>query len=156
MALKSTQNKEKIDTVWLWQSSNPKAYWTWRQDTNIKKWPPVSCSHIQRKQGQGHRCTKRHKYTHKDRQTDPPTQAPAEKKTKKQINKALKKKRSHINYNWSLENWVWFECSTRGTIISWRWIQTQGKKKKQPLFYALTFSGAVALANSRKQCLAHS
>lgn len=71
------------------------------------------------------------------------------------INQQSSKKR-HINYNWSLENWVWFECRclTRETRFSWRAGSntSKGKEKKKKnrlwVIYALTFSGAVEHANS--------
>lgn len=50
------------------------------------------------------------------------------------INQQSSKKR-HINYNWSLENWVWFECRclTRETRFSWRpgSNTSKGKEKKK-------------------------
>lgn len=71
------------------------------------------------------------------------------------INQQSSKKR-HISYNWSLENWVWFECRclTRETRFSWRpgSNTSKGKEKKKKnrlwVIYALTFSGAVEHANS--------
>ncbi len=57
-------------------------------------------------------CTMRHKYTQRqtDRQTDLLTYSSSHTERDKETNQQSAKKR-HINYNWSLENWVWFECS---------------------------------------------
>lgn len=51
--------------------------------------------HIQRKQGQRHRCAKRHKYTHKNRQIDPPTHLSSCREKDKKTNKQCPKKKAH-------------------------------------------------------------